>query len=149
LEQLVRQQQDVSETVRKMHEQHRFRATPPSLSELLMVIEKEIQRFSKTWLIIDAFDECSAHSTDNTREQFLQVIRKLPKSVSLLITSRHRRPSKSELDPVDEIEIAMAEGDLEHYVRGQTQMHSTYNEELSRMNVKTIIEHVSHNAKGM
>jgi hypothetical protein len=115
----------------------------------LNAIEHETQRFSKVWLIIDALDECPAHANENAREDFLQVIRKLPANLSLLITSRHRKQARCGLDPVDEVGIALREDDLKIYVRGQIRKHSAYNEELAKVGLKTITESISRNARGM
>jgi len=149
LQQLIRQQNDVSTPVRQLYDKYHLRASLPSLNELLFLIEHEMKRFSKIWLIIDALDECPSHSGENTKEEFLRAIRQLPHTLNILITSRHRKDMTCGFDPVEEIEISMKDDDLENYVRRQVQKQSTYNQRLAEVELSEITASISRTAKGM
>lgn len=112
-------------------------------------MRQEIRRFSKVWLVVDALDECPANAKENTRGYFLGVIRNLPATVSLLVTSREREFTRYDLDPVHEVEIELHEEDLESYVRAQIRRHSCSNELLALANADFIIRSISRKAKGM
>lgn len=100
-------------------------------------------------LVIDALDECPAHAKENTREDFLGMIRNLPANVSLLVTSRQRTHARCGLDPVHEIEITVNENDLHSYIRGQIEEHSSHNEQLAKADPDAIINSVCQKAAGM
>ncbi|KAJ4299793.1 hypothetical protein N0V90_005039 [Kalmusia sp. IMI 367209] len=149
LRQLVSQQAEPSEQVRRFYSQCKLRTTLPNYIHFLGIFRKEIRRFSKVWLVIDALDECPAHAKENTREDFLEMIRQLPSTVRLLITSRERKHARCGLDPVHEVEIIPDDNDLRSYIRGQIQIHTSHNELLARADADNIIRSISQSAKGM
>src|SRR5205085_1151644 len=58
LKQLVQEQPFMPESVRRLHEHHNRQRTWPSLDEISKVLHSVIADYSRTFLIIDALDEC-------------------------------------------------------------------------------------------
>jgi hypothetical protein len=58
--------------------------TCPSLADFTRLLQKEAQRFSRIFIVIDAVDECR---DDNTRDSLFSEITKLKPYLHLLITA--------------------------------------------------------------
>src|SRR5204863_4048651 len=58
LKQLVQEQSSMTESVKSLHKHHNRKRTRPSLDEIVKVLLSVITNYSRTFLIIDALDEC-------------------------------------------------------------------------------------------
>lgn len=81
--QLVQRNATVNEDVKKLHSDHIDRDTRPGLQEILKVLRKEMARYKKIYIVVDALDEIS----DSTRETLLGKIRGFQPIINLMITS--------------------------------------------------------------
>ncbi|KAF2443596.1 hypothetical protein P171DRAFT_522124 [Karstenula rhodostoma CBS 690.94] len=117
LMQVVKQQTNISEPVRKIYTELKHLITPPSMPELLNVINKENNRFARVRLIIDGLDECPAHASENARAEFLRIIRGLTPKTKLLLTARASYSKKHGLGVVVELEYLPTKEDFRCYLQ--------------------------------
>ena len=118
LGQLVAWQSTVPESIRESHDEHR-RGKKPRLSqdeihEALCGITKN---YSRTFIIIDALDECK---TDHIRNELLSEIYKLQErsDIRLMVTFRPNIVPKHP-DIVTKLEIRAHKEDIEEYLDGR------------------------------
>jgi hypothetical protein len=120
LNQLLRQQKKpISDEVNKLYLQHDRQGTRPSQSEFFNLLQREAQKFSRVFIIIDALDECS--NDDRTRRRLLEKLRTLQKlaSVNLMVTSRPFPDIIEEFESAITLEIRASEGDIRAYLEEQ------------------------------
>lgn len=89
LEQLVQQQHQVMGKVKDLFNKHKLKRTRPTLDETFKVLrEIIIKTFERTFIIVDAIDECQA--SNEGRKPFLSLLFNLQDdtSFSLFVTSR-------------------------------------------------------------
>jgi hypothetical protein len=114
------------------------------LSKLLQL---EINRLSKAFIVVDALDECP----DGTRESFLAEIRKLPPNIHLLITSRHISTIEREFEKAARVEIHATDEDIRRYIesriKGDRQLTRHVQKEPALQS--TIINTIIEKTKGM
>ena len=79
--------------IQDMFQKHRYRGTRPHLAEVSKCLQVTLKSFARTYLIIDAIDECP----ETVREDLITTLRGLPSNVYILITSR----------PIDTIGLAL------------------------------------------
>jgi hypothetical protein len=149
LQQLVQRSPVVPDSIASLYHHHRKRDTRPAIDELSKLLQLEVRRLSKVFIVIDALNECSENNS--TRESFLTEIRKLRRTIYLLITSRHIQSIKGEFEKAAQVEIRASNEDVRNYLRGRI----TSEGRLVRL-VKgdpalqaTIVNTVAENAKGM
>jgi hypothetical protein len=58
LKQLVQQQSSMPESVKSIYDRHQEKQTRPSINEILKALHSVVAYFSRTFIIIDALDEC-------------------------------------------------------------------------------------------
>src|SRR5205085_10842297 len=121
----------------------------PTLGEWSKLLQSEVHRFSKVFIVIDALDEC--FEGDGSRWSFLAEIQKLHPSIHLLVTSRHISTIEHEFEKAACMEIHASDEDVRRYVEGRIEQER----QLSR-HVKadpalqeTIINAIVEKAKGM
>lgn len=149
LKQLIQQLPDVSESVQSMYTDFKHLNTPPSVSELLKIINSESKRFSKVRLVIDGIHECPAHASDNARATFLDIVRSLAPEISILITARSRDHETLGLGDVIELRYAPTNEDLNRYLHSQIRKHSTDNEILAETGHAGVVAAIISQAEGM
>jgi NACHT domain len=118
LGQLAVWQPMVPEPTRQLYDEHRkFRKPRLSQSEICNGLCSIIKTYSRTFIIIDALDECK---TDHIRNELLSEVYKLQEGsdVRLMVTFRPsiipKRPSN-----VTELEIRAPKEDIEEYLGGR------------------------------
>jgi len=97
--QLISGQQTVSESAAVLYEKCNNGLTEPALDELMDVILAEISQTERTFIMIDALDECPG--PEGERPVFFDNFFKspLPKNLNLLITSRKEHDIAVVLEP--------------------------------------------------
>lgn len=88
LKQLVQDHPAVSGWVKSLYAKHYARDTHPSLGELMETLRKEVGRYSRVFIIVDALDEFFEHG----RGHLITELQSLANTVNLMVTSR-RLPS--------------------------------------------------------
>jgi Cdc6-like AAA superfamily ATPase len=146
LQQLVQRNPFIPDEISSLYHHHIKKQTRPTLGEWSKLLESEIRRLSKVFIVIDALDECS----DATRESFLAEIRKLS-SIHLLITSRHISTIEREFEKKASVEIRASDSDVRRYLEGRIEKecrlarHVKADPTLKETIINTIVE----NSKGM
>jgi hypothetical protein len=132
-----------------LYHRHSKKQTRPTLDELSKLLQSEVRRISKVFIIIDALDECP--ESNCTRESFLTEIRKLHPTIYLLITSRHILAVEREFEQAERVEIRASGVDVKKYLEYRIESEGRLvrlvraDPALQAVTVNTIVE----NAKGM
>ncbi|KAL8998031.1 MAG: hypothetical protein Q9188_006185 [Gyalolechia gomerana] len=85
LQQLMLQSAYIADEVAECFERHRTAKTLPSISEYSSLLQSAVGYFTQTIFVVDALDEC----LDETRDIIFEEISKIPRGLSILVTSRH------------------------------------------------------------
>jgi hypothetical protein len=124
LRQLVQEHSPLSNDVKDLYGECIKRGTRPALSEISRILQSEITKYSKVFVVLDALDECS--ESDRTRELFLTQIRRLVPNISLLVTSRDIANIEREFHEAARLEIRASDEDIRSYLKsrieGQSQL---------------------------
>lgn len=119
LKQLVQAQPQLLEPIKRLHARHYMRGTNLSVNELFSTLNDTLARYSTTYIVVDALDECQ--NSEGTRRQFLARLDELQANwdVRLLFTSRFIPEIANGLQNATKIEIKTSRGDVERYLAGQ------------------------------
>ena len=86
LKQLLERTPTISQETMDLYEKfHGKRDTQPNLKDVLQLLNKEMNRISSFFVVLDALDECTAEA--NTRAKVILELEKIP-NVRLMITGR-------------------------------------------------------------
>ncbi|RYC55361.1 hypothetical protein CHU98_g10849 [Xylaria longipes] len=118
LKQLAQSQPSLPESVKQLYDQHKERCTRPSLDEIFKALESVICQSHRTFIIIDALDECQA--SNNCRARFLSAIFELQAKtgVNVLVTSRPIPDIVEQFKGRTTIKIRAPDDDIRRYLRG-------------------------------
>lgn len=122
IRQLVERRSAMPDEVQKLYQHHTGLGTRPRLADYSQLLQFIASRFSKVFLIIDALDECN--ESDGTRSGLIQEIRKLPRTLHLLCTSRHVRDIEQQFSGLPRQEIRASNIDVEKYLVGSIERHA-------------------------
>jgi hypothetical protein len=119
LKQLIQDWLSVPESVKNLYERHQPKRTRPSLDEISKALHSVITNYSRTFIIIDALDECRV--SDGGRKQLLSEISNIQNrtGVSLFATSRLIPDIMKEFEGRStKLEIRASPEDLWRYLAG-------------------------------
>jgi hypothetical protein len=122
LVQLVQRHPLVSGEVISSFRSHRARLSRPSTEEYLKLLRQELRRFTKTYFVIDALDECPTRN--RRREKFVSELQRLQPGVRLLFTSRPLRDIRAMMPSAPDLEIRANNEDVVLYLEGQIQQEA-------------------------
>ncbi|KAM7196355.1 hypothetical protein V8F33_006264 [Rhypophila sp. PSN 637] len=150
LEQLVRGKEDIGLEVRSVYDRHRNTGARPPVSEISELLAAEAQSYSKTYIFVDALDECSRK--DGNLEKFLTALRPVRRHAQVLITSRASSILDTTVFDGDlTVEIRASEADirqyLEHRLQNEKRLEQLLNNDTDLQ--KSVVEKVTGNAEGM
>ncbi|OGM47366.1 hypothetical protein ABOM_003825 [Aspergillus bombycis] len=118
LSQLIRP--SIPEFVRSFYKQHRTRNTRPSSDDLMGILVKVICAYTRTFIIIDALDECDG--SGGSRSEVLATLFSLQDTTraNLFVTSRHIHAIETEFYQRRSIvlEIHARDEDIRRYLDG-------------------------------
>lgn len=116
LKQLIQEQPSVPKSMRGLYEHHKDRRTRPSSDEILAVLHSAIRDYSRTFIIIDALDECQV--SNGVRRILLSKIFNLQAktAVSLFATSRFIPEIEKEFERGLSLEIRASDEDVQRYL---------------------------------
>ncbi|KAF2468410.1 uncharacterized protein BDR25DRAFT_265562, partial [Lindgomyces ingoldianus] len=116
LKQLVQERPFTSENIKSLYECHREKRTRPSLEEISKALHSAVMDYSRTFIIVDALDECQA--SDGSRRKFLSEIFNLQAEtgVNFFATSRFIPGIEKEFEGAASQEIRASGEDLEIYL---------------------------------
>jgi len=119
LKQLVQQQPSTPESMKNLYERHKDKRTRPSFDEISKVLHSIIADYARTFIIIDALDECQV--SDGRREFLLEMFNLQARTgVNLLMTSRFipEMEIQKEFKGCLSLEIRASDEDVKKYVDG-------------------------------
>ncbi|KAK5056146.1 hypothetical protein LTR84_012699 [Exophiala bonariae] len=133
--------------LKELYEEHRPQETRPSFDEIFLALQTVLHCYTKTFIIIDALDECSA--SNQVRQQFLEQIFRLQEAsgTNLLATSRFSLDVEKSFqgDRILRLVIQASQDDLQKYLNGNLRILPSFvsrSEELQRQVKNTIVEAV-------
>jgi Cdc6-like AAA superfamily ATPase len=117
LKQLVQGQLSVPESVKSLYERHKDKARP-SLDEILKVFYAVVADYSRTFIVIDALDECQV--SGGVRSKLLSELFHLQAQTeaSLFATSRFIPEIEKEFKGSMSLEIHASDEDVQRYLDG-------------------------------
>ena len=118
LGQLVQGQPSIPNSMKSLYERHKRKRTRPSFSEISEVLQFAMASYSRTFIAIDALDECGI--SDRGRGKFLSEIFKLQAKTgtSLFATSRFIPDITEEFKGKPSLEIRASDADVRRYLDG-------------------------------
>jgi NACHT domain len=118
LKQLIQEQPSVPESMKGLYEHHKDRRTRPSSDEILAVLHSVICDYSRTFIIIDALDECQV--SNGVRRILLSEILDLQAKTgaNLFATSRFIPEIEKEFKRDLLLEIRARDEDVRRYLGG-------------------------------
>jgi Cdc6-like AAA superfamily ATPase len=116
LKQLVQEQPSIPESINSLHKRHRDKRTRPSFEEISKALHSVVTDYSKTFIIIDALDECQV--SDGGRRRFLSEIFSLQTrtGANLFATSRFIPEIVNEFKEATLLEIRASSEDIRKYL---------------------------------
>ena len=119
LKQLVQEQPSMPESVKSLYERHKEKRTCPSFDDISKVLHSIITNYSKTFLIIDALDEC--HVSNGGRSRLLSEIFNLQakSGASVFATSRFNDKIMRQFEGALSLEIRANDEDVQRYLGGR------------------------------
>ncbi|KFY39666.1 hypothetical protein V495_05813 [Pseudogymnoascus sp. VKM F-4514 (FW-929)] len=119
LKQLVQGHPSYGAPVTALHKKHADRETRPLLDEVCTALHSVINSYSKSYIIIDALDECT--DSDGTRSELISALRNLQTRTDtrLMVTSRFIARIEELFEESPMLEIRANEADVRRYVAGQ------------------------------
>ncbi|RYP21890.1 hypothetical protein DL765_001966 [Monosporascus sp. GIB2] len=148
LKQLVRNQSPLPKDVKDLYDRHKAQQSRPGLKEILVVLQSVISSDSRTFIIIDALDECQNH--DSCRDNLLSEIFTLQDMTRLNIFATSR-PQEVEAKFNGSIvrEIIAMDKDIEIYLDDQISLwEKSHNNNLD--NIRSMIKtEITRAADGM
>lgn len=147
LHQFCQQKGPLSPEISKSYQEHCRHDTPPTVHELLSLLQSQVQRFAKVYIVIDALDEFP----DGLRDTFLAELKKLPSSVHLLVTSRPDSSIESNLPDPKRLDISAHDDDVRQHLAARIANNSLLKSHIAAdaSLEDTIISKVTEKAGGM
>jgi hypothetical protein len=106
---------DFPAEINKLYLGHLQKHTRPTVGELSKLLVSMIGNFSKSFIIVDALDECNY--LDETRSNLVEEVSKLSDAY-VLWTSRHLSDIESLLEDHPRLEIRANDDDVDSYLKG-------------------------------
>lgn len=113
--QLVHDQADIGDSVRRQYKKHVGKETRPNLKEVAEELSQEIGRFQKVYVFIDALDECT---DEQTRETLIDRLYEFS-NLCLMVTSRYLDSIARMFENAAMLEIGAHPTDVQRYVTGR------------------------------
>ncbi|KAK6529978.1 hypothetical protein TWF694_003353 [Orbilia ellipsospora] len=119
LKQLSERQPFLPENVRALYERHQRNKTRPSRDDIRQALRAVVSLYSKTFIIIDALDECQA--PDRCRAKFVSELFQLHNiyGTSIFATARPIQEIEAEFVGNTILEIRACDEDVRAYLDGQ------------------------------
>ena len=135
LKQLAQCWSSLPESVNVLYDQHRAKCTRPSLDEISGVLQSVVTMYSRSFIIVDALDECQV--SDGSQARFLSELFTLQTQhgVNIFATSRLIPQIMDQFNGSVSLEIRAHDNDVRQYlhdriVQSESQVLKTYCEEI-------------------
>jgi predicted DNA-binding protein len=122
LQQLVERRRILDPEIKEMYEKHAATRSRPNATTFLTLIEAQIEKMDRVYVVIDALDECQ----EKTRADLLNNINKLSFKTNVFLTSRHNTRVEQYLRPreMNNLEIRAAPEDIKTYIQARFLLES-------------------------
>jgi hypothetical protein len=114
LRQLVQRKGVIPDQIMALYNDHSRRKTRLKLTDITKLLHSECLSVLKTFIVIDALDECSVHN--DARESFINELSKLPQTTRLLLTSRPDAKITHRINDTIQLEIQATNTDVANYI---------------------------------
>lgn len=147
--QLVGRQASLPQDLTLLFSQHKDRKTRPSLDECRALLVSLINKYTRSFIILDALDE--TNERDGTRHELIAELKKLSATAKILITSRYCTSDEEYFEPSSKIEIRALEADLVAYVGARMVEESRLTKHFKKEPglAPLVLENVVKQAQGM
>jgi hypothetical protein len=109
VQQLAWQRNNLSDDLKAAYHEHVRRGTRPGHIELRNLLLSSISRFNRCFLVIDGLDEAT---NGETRDRFVQLLKQLSQTASVLVTSRDLPPILRAFHDWPRLDIAAQKSDV-------------------------------------
>jgi hypothetical protein len=113
--QLVRNSGSLPTEVRDLYSTHVRQNSSPTLNEVSKILQGEIARYSKIFVVIDALDEYP----EGDRSTLLKKLRELRPTINLMVTSRYLDAIANDFEGSPQLEISANVEDVRVYIVGR------------------------------
>ena len=140
----------ISDALWNAYRRHLSRRTRPNLEEMTGLLIDELVLHERTYLVIDALDECP--EGDGTRQSFLKVLRDLRRlNISIMLTSRFDMSIRHEFGAGPSLGISADNYDIRTFIQYNLQRHRRLEKFIQRDPTlqEKIIQTIVQNAQGM
>jgi hypothetical protein len=120
LRQLIQARSTIPDDIIALYRHHIDKQTRPMLTEYSKLLQPEVRRLSKVFIVVGALDECSE---SNGIRGLLPEVKKLLPDIHLLVTSRYIGNIEREFDSVNRLEIRASNADVKNYLNAQIEGH--------------------------
>jgi hypothetical protein len=145
LKQIARRRSSLPEAVLSLYRKHNEKRTQPSLEELSQTLQSVAALYSKSFVLVDALDECNA--SDGSQSKLLREIFNLQNmcTVNIFATSRFIPDVIESFRDISPVEIRASPDDVRSYIVGHISSLPSFvsrNPELMGEVVNRIVEAV-------
>jgi hypothetical protein len=139
----------ISQLVRDLFHEHIPKRTRPTLQEVLQALQDALITYTKVFVVVDAFDECS--ETDKIGTIFLRELCQLQPRINILITSRYSKDGQIYVKDFEDFEIRAQDDDIENYIDSRIHLEPLLLQYINEEPVlkNDIVRIVCHKANGM
>ncbi|KAK4079824.1 hypothetical protein Trihar35433_929 [Trichoderma harzianum] len=117
LKQLAQGQSHLSKDIKDLFGRHQESRTQPSLGEVTAALQDITKKYSRSFIVIDALDECQELGQLGLLDEVFNLQTKT--GVNILATSRFSETIKKRFDGCPTVEISATDGDILTYLNGQ------------------------------
>ncbi|KIN08970.1 hypothetical protein OIDMADRAFT_110360, partial [Oidiodendron maius Zn] len=145
--QLVQNSGSLSGEVKDLYRTHIRQHSSPTLSDMSKILQSEIGRYSKIFVVVDALDECP----ESNRSAMLKELRALQPTINLLVTSRFLDSIANDFEGATRLEISASAKDVQTYAIGRISREQRLSRLIGKDAAlgKAIVETVVGNSKKM
>lgn len=112
--QLVMEREHLSADVKALYKINANKGIRPTLREVSNILQSEVTRYSRVFIVLDALDECP--EANGSRISLLTALRALQPTVNLMVTSRFAETIAHEFKDAKQLEISAKVEDVRTYV---------------------------------
>lgn len=143
LKQLTQSRPSLPDSVKVLHDSHKYKRTRPSFTELSRAVQSVSALYSKVFIVIDALDECHAVDRSRVISEILAVQGKC--GINFLATSRYIPEIMEGFGGSASVDIRATEHDIRAYIDGYisrlprfVQRNSALQEEVKKAIIKAV-----------
>lgn len=122
LKQLVQEKATISDSIKSLYKAHHSKGTRPKCAELAHALRLEIHNYRRTFIVVDALDECP--EVQGVRRDLLGELVSLSDIVNLMVTSRPHVTIDPHFNGIRQLHIYADNKDIGQYVKCRIQQEN-------------------------